>query len=141
MKEKGWAHMKKIRYFMVCFLLLFLVACNQETGSLEKEVSGPITPLMVEIESEGELIVGQPIKLTALVKQNSETIDQLDDIVFEIRQSGKESKEMLKPKHEGSGEYVQEYIFNEKGSYFIIAHVTANGMHVMPEKELFITEK
>lgn len=82
--------------------------------------------------------VNQPITFEAKVTQGSENVNDADEVIFEIWRSKAEKHEKILVKHAKNGVYSLKKTFDQEGTYYIISHVTARGMHNMPEKEFVI---
>lgn len=99
------------------------------------------TPEMVEanILLPGKITLNQPNTLKVQVKQGKKTVDDAEDVEFEIwKSSSKEKSELLKAKHASGGLYEVNKTFKTNGIYFIQTHVTARGLHVMPKKQVVV---
>jgi hypothetical protein len=115
-------------------LLTMLTACNQDSdsGNMPKMVD---VKLSVKPE-KGK--VGQPVTFEAKVTQGKKGVDDADEVVFEIWRSKAENHDKFTIKHPNNGIYSLKKTFQEEGTYYIVSHVTARGMHNMPKKEFII---
>ncbi|PJN86646.1 FixH family protein [Bacillus sp. mrc49] len=131
--------MKKI--YMCSALLIMLAGCQQAEMQEDKEVNSAVPESMeASIAIKGSLDKGKEVILETTVKQGSRLVNEADEVLFEVRKSGHDKREMLDSKNTGSGKYQVMHTFTEQGKYIVIAHVTAKGLHVMPEKEVVIPE-
>lgn len=124
--------MKKILYivFSLSSLVILLSGCNSE-----EEVA---PPAIVEVDLQIEPKNIQPndeVIITATVTQGEEKVDDADEMTFEIWKKGNENHEKIAGEHQGDGVYSVTKQFSEKGIYVVISHVTARGMHTMPQKQ------
>jgi hypothetical protein len=126
--------MKQLTLLMLVFLLL--AACgNEESGTAS---SGNIEPLTVEILTPEKVEAEEPTLLSASVMQGEETVEDADEVIFEVWESGnRNGSEMIEAKHAAEGVYEAEAELGE-GLYFIQAHTTARLMHAMPKQEVTV---
>ncbi|WP_057912564.1 FixH family protein [Peribacillus muralis] len=131
--------MKKI--YMCSALLFMLAGCQQTEMQEDKEVNSAVPESMeASIAIKGTLDEGKEVILETTVKQGSQLVNEADEVLFEVRKSGHDKRDMLEAKNTGSGKYQVMHTFTEQGKYIVVAHVTAKGLHVMPEKEVVIPE-
>ncbi|WP_449537339.1 FixH family protein [Ferdinandcohnia sp. Marseille-Q9671] len=130
--------MKKGLLFILVGLLVTLVACNTEKES--KNVDTPeLIPIAVDLKIDPEKInPGEEVTLHAYVTQGEESVEDADEVQFEIEQKGNDDSEFIDGEHAADGEYTATTTFHEDGVYFVTAHVTARSMHTMPKVELTI---
>lgn len=131
--------MKKL---YVCTALLFMLAGCQESEMPEDKEVNTVIPESMEasIVIKGKLVPGKEVILETTVKQGSNLVNEAGEVLFEVRKSGQDKREMLEAKNTGSGTYQVMHTFNEQGKFYVVAHVTAKGPHVMPEKEVVVTD-
>ncbi|MFJ8257453.1 FixH family protein [Peribacillus asahii] len=133
--------MRKLPAFSILLVLVLLAGCQETEMPEGKEVNSTVTtPLVASISSVGDLVAGKEIIIEASVKQGKEVIQEADEVLIEIRKSGSDERTMLGAKNIGEGKYQVLHTFPDSGKYFVIAHVTTKGLHVMPEKEFVIEE-
>jgi hypothetical protein len=125
--------MRKLMVMMLAFLSI-VSACDK--GQPTHEV-----PEFVEVEltvhpETGK--VNQPIVFEAKVTQGNESVEDAQEVKFEIWRAQDENHEKILVEHAGNGIYRLEKTFEEEGTYYIISHVTARDMHNMPKKEFII---
>lgn len=122
---------------LLLLMMLLLAACTEEgssagTGDTLEEVE-------VEFNTAESADPGEEVVLSAAVSQGGEAIEDADEVVFEVWQSGDRAHgEMLEGAHTEGGVYEHNWTFDEEGLYFIQAHTTARRMHVMPKMELTV---
>ncbi|MDE0583495.1 MULTISPECIES: FixH family protein [Planococcus] len=125
------------KWIVLVLVMLLLAACGEEdssagTGELPQQVE-------VEFNTEETAEPGEEVRLSATVTQGTEAVEDADEVVFEVWQSGaRENSEMLEASHTQDGVYEHSWTVEEEGLYFIQAHTTARRMHVMPKMELTV---
>ncbi|GIQ67724.1 FixH family protein [Xylanibacillus composti] len=138
--------MDKMRTYGLVGLLLLLGAALVGCGNADNNHAGhggPPTGSMIGVEISIEpqaASAGQEVDLKAAVTQDAEQVEDADEVMFEVRQSGSDDRAMLMGEHAGEGMYTVTHVFPEAGTYFVTAHVTARGMHNMPTLEVDIAE-
>jgi hypothetical protein len=131
----GW-RMKKFQ-FVILSILCFMVLTS---CSSQKEKQSPV-PKMLDVnltitpEKGG---VNQPIVIKAEVTQGKEKVNDADEVSFEIWRSMDKNHEKVQIKQGKAGVYSLNKTFQQEGTYYVISHVTARGMHNMPKKEFVI---
>lgn len=124
-----------MKKWIALMLVLLLAACGEEdssagAGEMPQEVE-------VEFNTEETADPGEEVLLSATVTQGTEAVEDADEVVFEVWQSGdRENSEMLEASHTQDGVYEQSWTVEEEGVYYVQAHTTARRMHVMPKMEL-----
>lgn len=124
-----------MKKWIALMLVLLLAACGEEdssagTGEMPQQVE-------VEFNTQEAADPGEEVLLSATVTQGTEAVEDADEVVFEVWQSGdREHSEMLEASHTQDGVYEHSWTVEEEGLYFIQAHTTARRMHVMPKMEL-----
>ncbi|RRN71668.1 hypothetical protein EI200_11035 [Peribacillus simplex] len=123
--------MKRIMLF--CMALILLAGCGKE-----EEI-----PKMLNVDLAVDPIhgkVNEPVKFQAKVTYGDEEVTDADDVSFEIWLANSKDHEKIPVKHKENGIYELEKTFEEEGTYYVYAHVTARDMHNMP-KEKFVIGK
>lgn len=93
----------------------------------------------VHIQTAEQLNAGEKIQLAARVTQDDEAVNDAKEVKFEVWESGlRDEGEMLDGELTEDGIYVADYTFDHDGVYYMFAHTTARGMHVMPKQELIV---
>lgn len=131
--------MKKWLYSGVAVSFL-LFGCGDEEVEVDTLDNGVMpAEVIVEIQTAEKLAVGEPIQLAAKVSQNGEAVNDADEVKFEVWESGlRDDGEMLDGTLTEEGIYVVEYTFDHDGVYYMFAHTTARGLHVMPKQKLVV---
>ncbi|SOC16909.1 YtkA-like protien [Ureibacillus xyleni] len=133
--------MKKWLFSMVAVPVL-LMGCS----SNEKEVDTNDEPVDVEalevkvnILTPEKVAVNEPIELSAHVTQNNENVDDAESVKFEVWESGyRDEGQMIDGELDSEGVYKAEITFDHDGVYYMFAHTTARGLHVMPKQQLIV---
>ncbi|MCK1991105.1 hypothetical protein GW626_12240 [Peribacillus muralis] len=121
--------MKKIMLF--CTMFIMLAGCGKE-----EEI-----PRMLNVDLAVDPIQGEvkePVKFRAKVTYGDEKVNDADDVSFEIWLANSDDHDKVAAKHKGNGIYEIEKTFDEEGTYYVYAHVTARDMHSMPKEEFVI---
>ncbi|WP_019241828.1 MULTISPECIES: FixH family protein [Bacillus] len=121
--------------------VLMLAACGKDSDSTTSASnSGDELPFLdVKLSINPETAQkGDPIEFSAEVSYGNKKVTDADEVKFEIWKSKSQNHEKIAVKHSSNGIYKLEKSFNEEGTYYIYAHVTAEGMHNMPKKEFVV---
>jgi len=113
-----------------------IVGCNEEVDTNE---AGSDMPQLVEVTilTEDKQPVGEKVKLAAQVKQGGEFVEDAEEVKFEVWESGmREDSVMLDGVLTKEGTYEVDFTFDHDGVYYMFAHTTARGMHIMPNIKL-----
>lgn len=93
----------------------------------------------VDIQTAELLSAGEPIQLAARITQGEEAVEDADEVKFEVWESGlRDEGEMVYGELTEDGVYAAEYTFDHDGVYYMYAHTTARGLHVMPKQQLVV---
>ncbi|AKG05107.1 hypothetical protein AAV35_010130 [Salimicrobium jeotgali] len=137
--------MKKAIPFLL--LIITLAACGsassekESTDSEKKEDEMAAAPVEVEVSFEPHpLTAAENADITATVTQNAEPVNDAEYVEFEIWKTdqGQESSETIQAVQSEEGKYTTQYSFSEAGSYQVIAHTQARGLHTMPQNEVTV---
>jgi hypothetical protein len=130
---------RKIGLFILIVVLGALAACgNGKEEEVPTEVKAP-EMLEVELTVSETAAIDETVEMRAFVTQGDEEIDNADEVVFEVWEEGKKSdSEMIDSVHEKGGIYTAETSFEHEGLFHVQVHVTANGLHTMPLKEVVV---
>lgn len=131
--------MKKWLYSAVLVPFL-LFGCSNEEVEVDTLDNGVMpAEVVVEIQTPEKLNVNEDVELTAKVTQNNEAVNDADEVKFEVWESGlRDDGQMLDGKLTEDGVYVVDYTFDHDGVYYMFAHTTARGLHVMPKQKLIV---
>ncbi|MBH9965636.1 MULTISPECIES: FixH family protein [Bacillaceae] len=133
--------MKKRIIFLFSIMLSIgiLEACGSDENQNDKKEGQVPQMLEVKVKTDpGELSAGKTNQVSAIVTQGEEKVSDADEVLFEIWKEGVSEEDHIKKEAElkEDGIYAIDYTFDEKGKYFIIAHVTARDLHNMPKVEV-----
>lgn len=130
--------MKKWFYSLVAVPFL-LVGCGDDPEVKTLDTAEVPAIVDVHIQTAEQLNAGETIQLAARVTQDEEAVNDAKEVKFEVWESGLRDKgEMLDGELTEDGIYVADYTFDHDGVYYMFAHTTARGMHVMPKQELIV---
>lgn len=101
----------------------------------------PEVPEIVEVEIlTSKEVPLAPLTLEARVTQGQNNIEDAH-VQFEFWQSGmRDDAYMLDGEYQGDGVYQIQVEPEHDGIYYMFAHTTASGMHVMPKQEIKVGE-
>lgn len=125
-------------YLVILFLVGVISACSNQ-----QEVIEETTPAFLDVQlsinpEHGQ--VNEPVTFQAKVTYGEKVVTEADTVEFEIWRSQEDDHEKVEVEHKENGIYELEKDFSEEGTYYIVAHVTAENMHNMPKKEFIIGE-
>lgn len=130
--------MKKWFYSLVAVPFL-LVGCGDDPEVETLDTAEVPAIVDVHIQTAEQLNAGETIQLAARVTQDEEAVNDAKEVKFEVWESGLRDKgEMLDGELTEDGIYVADYTFDHDGVYYMFAHTTARGMHMMPKQELIV---
>ena len=124
------------------YLLSVLIISTILSGCSEKvDTTESAMPSMVEVTivNEEKFNAGEQVELSAQVKQGNEYVNDADEVIFEVWESGlREQAIKLDGKLKKDGTYAVHHTFDHDGVYYMFAHTTARNMHVMPKMKLIV---
>ena len=126
--------MKRVLFILLAVTAI-LGACGKEEAQ-EEEI-----PELLEVElslTPDKSELNQAVTFDAMVSQGDKAVTDAEEVKFEIWRSKDEHHEMIAAKHSKDGSYKIEKTFDQEGTYYVYAHVTARGMHSMPKKEFTV---
>lgn len=127
------------KYMILTLALVFILAGCGAKDELKQADDTVTEPIAVELTISPDHIEANTVTtFSAKVTQAGQNVEDADEVLFEVGKKGDEQKEMIHGKHQGEGLYTIEKGFAEDGIYYVIAHVTARGMHNMPKKEFTV---
>ena len=115
-------------------IALILAGCSKEEteDQLQKMLNVELHILPKSAE------VNQLVTFQAKVTYGDEIVTDADDVSFEIWRANQEKTEKFEVTHSTDGLYQYNKKFDEEGTYYVYAHVTARSMHTMPKEEFEI---
>lgn len=123
-------------------LSALLVGCSSNDSKVDtndEPVDVGALEVVVDILTPKKVAVNEPIELAAHVTQNKEDVDDAEAVQFEVWESGYRDKgHMIDGKLESDGVYKAEFTFDHDGVYYMYAHITARGLHVMPKQKIIV---
>ncbi|MFD1038858.1 FixH family protein [Virgibacillus byunsanensis] len=129
--------MKNISYLFLFIIIVVLSACGQEEDSSSGNNEDAVQAIDVQLEAPEQVNADELTVFSATVTQADNPVEDADEVDFEIwKDTEKDESEMIEAKHEGNGVYAIEKAFSKEGIYMVQSHVTARGMHAMPQKEV-----
>lgn len=130
--------MKKWMYSLIAVPFLLFGCGDEQQLQTDANTEAPAI-VEVDIQTAELLSAGEPIQLAARITQNGEPVDDADEVKFEVWESGlRDQGEMLFGELTSDGVYAVDYTFDYDGVYYMYAHTTARGMHVMPKQQLVV---
>lgn len=121
---------------IILIFMSILAACSGQ-----QEVMEETTPAFLDVQlminpEQGK--VNDPVTFQAKVTYGEKEVTDADSVEFEIWRSQDDHHEKIEVEHKENGIYQLDKEFNKEGTYYIIAHVTAENMHNMPKEEFVI---
>ena len=131
--------MKKLFLTLVMAAVL-AVGCGAEEGEVDTLDSGVVpVEIIVEVLTPEKLNVGEATTLEVKVTQGGEVVNDADSVQFEVWESGlRDEGTMIDGEFTKDGVYTAQYTFDHDGVYYMYAHTTARGMHVMPKQQFIV---
>ena len=131
--------MKKLLLTLVVTAIL-AVGCGAEDDSVDTLSSGEVpVEVIVELLTPEKLNAGEATTLEVKLTQGGEVVNDADSVEFEVWESGlRDEGKMIEGESKGDGVYTAEYTFDHDGVYYMYAHTTARGMHVMPKQQFIV---
>ncbi len=144
MKSRGLA-LAKGYLVMSAVLAVLILATGCSSGQNEDHQLSlqPTVPVEVEVLTEPETLkVGTPVQIMAKVTQGEEPVEDADKVMFELWREGQadDQHQKMNGENRGDGIYAIPYTFEEPGTYYVIPHTDARGMHTMPTATLTVSE-
>ena len=130
--------MKKWVYTLIMVVTAILAGCNEEIDTNKDDTNMPKI-IEVSILNKDTFDVGEQVKLAAQVRQGEELVNDANEVKFEVWESGlRDEGTTLDGKFTKDGTYTADFTFKHDGVYYMFAHTTARGMHVMPKMKLIV---
>ncbi|TSI07021.1 FixH family protein [Lysinibacillus sp. BW-2-10] len=119
-----------------------LVGCSSnetEVDTNDEPVDVAALEVVVDILTPEQVAVNESVELAAHVSQNGENVDDAESVKFEVWESGlRDHAQMIDGKLDGDGVYKADITFDHDGVYYMFAHTTARGLHVMPKQQIIV---
>ena len=131
--------MKKL-FLTLAMAAVLAVGCGAEDDSVDTLSNGEVpVEIIVEVLTPEKLNVGEATTLEVKVTQGGEVVNDADSVDFEVWESGlRDEGTMIDGEFTEDGVYTAEYTFDHDGVYYMYAHTTARGMHVMPKQQFIV---
>lgn len=131
-----------MKKWLVSFIAvpLLLVGCSSGNEAEQpNEIDVAALEVKVNILTPEKVAVNEPVVLAAHVQQNGEHVNDAGSVKFEIWESGYQDQgQMIDGELDTDGVYKAEITFDDDGVYYMRAHATARGMHVMPKQKIVV---
>lgn len=134
-------YMKKwlLSIVAVPVLLMGCASNDHEVDTNEEPVDVAALEVIVHILTPEEVAVNEPVELAAHVSQNKEDVNDAEAVEFEVWESGyREEAQKIEGKLDADGVYKAETTFDHDGVYYMYAHTTARGLHIMPKQQIIV---
>ncbi|KGR75780.1 FixH family protein [Ureibacillus sinduriensis] len=119
-----------------------LVGCASDEAKVDtndEPIDAAALEVIVDILTPEEVKVNETIELAAHITQNKENVNDAQSVEFEVWESGfREDAQMIDGELEADGVYKAEITFDHDGVYYMYAHTTARGLHVMPKQKIIV---
>lgn len=129
--------MKKLLGAAVLSSVLVLGACGNDENKDDMEGHNEVAGLDVELTTPETATAGEEVEFVAHVTSNDEDVNDADKVLFEVLKDD-ESLDKIEGEFTENGLYKLNYTFKEAGTYEVISHVDANGLHTMPKNEVVV---
>lgn len=131
--------MKKL-FLTVAMAAVLAVGCGAEDDAVDTLGNGEVpVEVIVEVLTPEKLNAGEATTLEVKVTQGGEVVNDADSVDFEVWESGlRDEGTMLDGELTEDSVYAAEYTFDHDGVYYMYAHTTARGMHVMPKQQFIV---
>lgn len=118
-----------------------LMGCGDKTkiDTNNEPVDVEALEVKVDILTPEKVEANEPVELAAHVSQNKEDVNDAESVKFEVWESGfRDDAQMINGELDADGVYHAETTFDHDGVYYMFAHTTARGMHVMPKQQIIV---
>ncbi|GIP26135.1 hypothetical protein J23TS9_12650 [Paenibacillus sp. J23TS9] len=134
------SQLQKAATILIMATLPFLMsACSDSAHNAESGQGLFQDVINVSIQtSPDKPALNLPVEISASVSQGGEAVNDAKEVEFELWKWGETNHETLQGKHQGEGVYSIEKEFPTEGIYYVVAHVSARGMHNMPRRQLVV---
>ena len=131
--------MKKL-FLTLAMTAVIVAGCGAEDDAVDTLGSGEVpVEVIVDVLTPEKLNAGESTTLEVKVTQGGEVVNGADSVDFEVWESGlRDEGTMLDGELTEDGVYTAEYTFDHDGVYYMYAHTTARGMHVMPKQQFIV---
>lgn len=121
-----------------------LIGCSSNESEVDTNKE-PVDPAALEVNVDiltPEKVAGnETVELSVHVTQNKEDVNDADSVEFEVWESGyRDNAQKIDGELDADGVYKAETTFDHDGVYYMYAHTTARGLHVMPKQQIIVGE-
>ncbi|MCD1261234.1 FixH family protein [Paenibacillus athensensis] len=101
---------------------------------------GSMKPIEVEVQlTPDHPKAGDRTEVKAVLTQDGQPVTDVEEVKFEFWKDGQTAEhEQIVASSKGNGVFAAESTFAEAGAYTVRSHVTAAGMHTMPQKQFTV---
>lgn len=136
-----WLAPVYIAFFMVTAHAALMSGAQVETTAEDSPHDLSTEAIEVDVLNDTVAAIGDEWTLQAEITHAGEPVEDADYVIFEVWNDESEQSTMINGVHVGDGIYEGDYQFPEISTYYIQAHVTARGMHVMLVHEVEIVDE
>ncbi|CEH29379.1 FixH family protein [Aneurinibacillus migulanus] len=123
--------------WLVFILLLVLVGCGGERQSEERKVPEKLQAQYTASPASPQ--AGQEITFSVAITQGEEKVNDAEAVKFEIWHEGQKEKHAMVPaKKTEDGVYSVVRAFKEPGTYYVMYHIDARGLHSMAKHKIIV---
>ena len=132
--------MKKfVSLFVIAVLLIGCSSKETEVDTNSEPIDAEALEVKVHILTPSKVDVNEMTELSAHVTQNNENVNDAEAVEFEVWESGYRDKgQIIEGKLDKDGVYKAQFTFDHDGIYYLFAHTTARGLHVMPKQQIIV---
>lgn len=133
-----------MKKWLLCLLAVpaLLVGCasdENEVDTNEEPIDAAALEVMVHILTPEEVKVNETVELAAHVTQNKENVNDAESVEFEVWESGyRDDAQVIEAELDADGVYKADITFDHDGIYYMYAHTTARGLHIMPKQQIIV---
>ena len=130
---------RKFGLFLTVLVLATMAACAKNEETVKVDETGVPLPLDVQLTVTEQADVNGIIKMSAVVTQGDDKVDDADEVEFEVWEEGKKDDSVkIESTNDKDGMYTAETSFDHDGLFHVQVHVTARGLHTMPTREVTV---
>lgn len=120
-------------------LLMGCSSNDDEVDTNKEPIDAAALEVIVDIQTPEKVAVSETVELAAHVTQNKENVNDADSVEFEVWESGYRDEALkIDGELDADGVYKAETTFDHDGVYYMYAHTTARGLHVMPKQQIIV---
>ncbi len=132
-----------MRQWLGVIVLVFsitLAGCGNTNDQGSSNVNNEGVPQRLEVELTVPETIGvnEDILVEAKVTQGDEAVNDASEVKFEVKNVDTEKSQSFEGESAENGMYSVTIQIEKPGTYSVISHVTARGLHTMPSKEIVV---